>query len=264
MNKGKEGANYRYPNSLISLLATVHVYLLPYRQLEGFLRMMSEHIKRLQEIVPDFTTIWWRVVKMKINLDPKVNLERDDIVIAVDSTGIKVTNRGQWMLDKWKNKRKRKGFIKIHVAVNIKTKKIVSMDVTKENVHDGKILKELVGDVVSKNNNVQKVLADGAYDSKDNFKYLDELKITPVIKVRKNSSIKNNTNCTPRKLSVLEQFKDIKRWKKKHRYGMRWMAESAFSSIKRMFGKHVSSVKWNNIVNELMLKASIYNMFIRQ
>ena len=149
MNKGKEGANYRYPNSLISLLATVHVYLLPYLQLEGFLRMMSEHIKRLQKIVPDFTTIWWwKVVKMKINLDPKVNLERKDIVIAVvESTGIKVTNRGEWMLDKWKKKRKRKGFIKIHVAVNIKTKKIVSMNVTKENIHDGKILKELVEDV---------------------------------------------------------------------------------------------------------------------
>lgn len=139
MNKGKEGASYRYPNSLILLLlATVHVYLLPYRQLEGFLRMMSVHIKRLQEIVPDFTTIWWwRVVKMKIHLDPKVNIERDGIVIAVDSTGIKVTNRGEWILDKWKNKRKRKGFIKIHVAVNIKTKKIVSMNVTKETIHDG-------------------------------------------------------------------------------------------------------------------------------
>src|SRR6476619_3404954 len=86
MNKAKEGANYRYPNSLILLLATVHAYLLPYRQLEGFLRMMSMHIKRLQEIVTDFTTICWRVVRMKINLDPKVNLERDDgIVIAVDS-----------------------------------------------------------------------------------------------------------------------------------------------------------------------------------
>ena len=68
MNKGKEGANYRYPNSLILLLATVHAYLLPYRQLEGFLRIMSVHIKRLQEIVPDFTTIWWRVTKMKIDL----------------------------------------------------------------------------------------------------------------------------------------------------------------------------------------------------
>ena len=95
MNKGKDGPHYRYPNSLILLLATVHAYLLPYRQLEGFLRIMSEHIKRLQKIVPDFTTIWWKVVKMKINLDPKVNLEKDDIVIAVDITGIKVTNRGE-------------------------------------------------------------------------------------------------------------------------------------------------------------------------
>ncbi len=226
MNKGKEGANYHYPNSLILLLATVHVYLLPYQQLEGFLRMMSVHIKRLQEIVPDFTTIWWRVIRTKINLDPKVNLEREDIVMAVDSTGIKVTNRGEWIIDKWNKKRIRKGSIKIHVAVNIKTKKIVSMEVTKENVHDGKILKELVHNV-SNNNNIQKVLADGAYDSKDNFRYLKELKITPIIKVRKNSSIKNNINCIPRKLSVIEQFKDIKRWKKKYRYGMRcWMVES--------------------------------------
>ncbi len=37
------------------------------------------------------------VIRTKINLDPKVNLEKDDIVIAiVDSTGIKVTNRGEW------------------------------------------------------------------------------------------------------------------------------------------------------------------------
>jgi hypothetical protein len=204
--------------------------------------------------------LWWRIVRTKINLNPKVNLEKDNIVIAVDSTGIKVTNREEWILDKWKNKRKKKGFIKIHVAVNIKTKKIVSMIVTKEDVHDGKMLKALVNSI--KNNHIQKVLADGAYDSKHNFEYLNELKITPVIKIRKNSSIKNNLKCIPRKSSILEQFKDIKRWKKKYEYGYRWMAESAFSSIKRTFGEHISSVKWSNIVNELMLKASIYNKFI--
>ena len=139
MNEGKEGPHYRYPNSLISLLATVHAYLLPYRQLEGFLRMMSVHIKRIRDIVPDFTTIWWRIEKMKINIDPKVNPERDDIMLTVDSTGIKVTNRGEWILDKWKNKRIRKGFIKIDIALDIKTKKIISMSVTREDVHDGKI-----------------------------------------------------------------------------------------------------------------------------
>jgi hypothetical protein len=264
MNKGKEGPHYRYPNSLISLLATVHVYLLPYRQLEGFLRMMSIHIKKLKEVVPDFTTIWWRVARMKINLDSKINPEKDDIVIAVDSTGIKVTNRGEWILDKWKKKRRiRKGFIKIHVAVDTKTKKIVSMSVTKEDVHDGKMLKELVDDV-SKNYDIKKVLADGGYDSKDNFRQLDEMKVIPAIKVRKNSSVKNNAKCIPRKLSVIQQLKDLNQWKKRHGYGMRWMAESAFSSIKRTFGEHVSSVKWNSIVNELMLKASIYNLFMNK
>lgn len=264
MNKGKEGPHYRYPNSLISLLATVHVYLLPYRQLEGFLRMMSIHIKKLKEVVPDFTTIWWRVARMKINLDPKINPEKDDIVIAVDSTGIKVTNRGEWILDKWKKKRRiRKGFIKIHVAVDTKTKKIVSMSVTKEDVHDGKMLKELVDDV-SKNYDIKKVLADGGYNSKDNFRQLDEMKVIPAIKVRKNSSVNNNAKCIPRKLSVIQQLKDLNRWKKRHGYGMRWMAESAFSSINRTFGEHVSSVKWNSIVNELMLKASIYNLFMNK
>lgn len=261
MNEGKEGPHYRYPNSLISLLATVHAYLLPYRQLEGFLRMMSKYVKKLKEVVQDFTTIWWRVARMKINLDPKIDPEKDNIVIAVDSTGIKVTNRGEWILDEWKNKRIRKGFIKIHVAVDIKTKKIVSMSITKEDVHDGKMLKELVDDV-SKRYNIKKVMADGGYDSKNNFRHLEEMKIIPAIKVRRNSSVKNNAKCVPRKLSVIQQLKDLKRWKKRHGHGMRWMAETAFSSIKRTFGEYVSSVKWNSIENELMLKASIYNLFM--
>ncbi len=68
----------------------------------------------------------------------------------------------EWILDKWKKKRRlRKGFIKIHVAVDIKIKKIVSMSITKEeDVHDGKMLKELVDDV-SKKYDIKKVLVDG-------------------------------------------------------------------------------------------------------
>jgi Transposase DDE domain len=135
------------------------------------------------------------------------------------------------------------------------------MRVTKEDVHDGKMLKEMVDDA-SKRYNIKKVMADGGYDSKDNFRYLDEMKVIPTIKVRKNSSVKNNAKCISRKLSVIQQLKDLKRWKRRHGYGMRWMAESAFSSIKRTFGEHVLSIKWNNIVNELMLKASIYDLFI--
>ncbi len=44
--------------------------------------------------------------------------DNGDLILAIDSTGIKVTNRGQWMNKKW-NVQNKKGYLKIHVAVNI-------------------------------------------------------------------------------------------------------------------------------------------------
>src|SRR5580658_4155281 len=82
INDGKEGARYRYPSSLMSMLAAIHVYLLPYRQLEEF-----------GSGVPDFTTIYHRISNMNVELDPDVDLNQD-VTIAVDATGIKVSNRG--------------------------------------------------------------------------------------------------------------------------------------------------------------------------
>jgi hypothetical protein len=156
MNKGKEGARFRYPESFIRLLAIIHAYLLPYRQLEGFIRALSSNVEGLK--VPDYTTIWWRIAKkMDIKLDTSIINSNDDIVIAVDSTGIKVANRGEWMREKWKTRR---GFIKIHIAVDVKSKQITSIQVTKENVTDGKMLKSLVyNDALSKAD-VKKVIAD--------------------------------------------------------------------------------------------------------
>ena len=49
--------------------------------------------------------------------------------------------------DKW-NVRK-KGYLKIHIAVNVKSKKILSiMKVTDEHVHDSKALPQLVEDII--------------------------------------------------------------------------------------------------------------------
>jgi hypothetical protein len=46
---------------------------------------------------------------------------------------------------------------------DLKANKILSIEVTKENVYDGKMLKKLINDnVVYKNNSVNKILADDA------------------------------------------------------------------------------------------------------
>ncbi|MGH9985604.1 MAG: hypothetical protein ACRD8W_16800 [Nitrososphaeraceae archaeon] len=33
--------------------------------------------------------------------------------------------------------------------------------------------------------------------------------------------------------------------------------------MKRIFGEHVISIKWKNIANELLMKAHMYNMFMK-
>ena len=51
------------------------------------------------------------------------------------------------MSDKWGLGKK--GYLKIHVAVNIKTKEILALEVTDEKVHDGKMMKKLVKHVLN-------------------------------------------------------------------------------------------------------------------
>jgi len=45
-------------------------------------------------------------------------------------------------------------------------------------------------------------------------------------------------------------------------YGKRWIAETVFSCLKRRFGEYVYSIKFNNMVKEMILKASLYNKMI--
>ena len=142
-------------------------------------------------------TINRRINRLEIKINEKLG---NDIVIALDSTGIKVTNRGEWMHHKW---HVRKGYLKIHIAVDIEKKRIVSLEVTSEEVHDGKMLKKLV-DNASENNNLKGILADGMYNSNNNFRYLSKNHIKSGIKTRSNCKVKS-TNCYARNMSVVRQ-----------------------------------------------------------
>jgi hypothetical protein len=253
MNLGKEGALYRYPDTFVLLLGYMRVYFhLPFRQTKG---VVTAHAGRKVPSIPDYSTINTRVNKLDIKINERIG---NDIIIVLDSTGIKVTNRGEWLPHK---RNVRKGYLKIHVAVDIEKKKIVSLDVTSEEVYDGSRLKELVDNALE-NNTLERVIADGAYDSNENFQYLSNKNIEAAIKVRKNSSYDRTAGCIPRKRIVLNQLKNFERWKTRVKYGSRWIAETVFSSVKRTFGEYVTAKRVPNMVKEMILKASLYNLFI--
>lgn len=252
MNRRKEGRKFLYPDSFMKIVGYAKIYFgLPYRQTEGLLRTYGSMIPK----IPDYSVIHRRINMLDVKVDPQT--DGDDITIAIDSTGIKIANRGEWMRDKWK---RRRGFLKIHVGVDTNSKKIVSLKITDERSHDAQHLPSLVHQA-SSSGKIVKVLADAAYDSKNNFSYLYHNNIVSGIKVRKNSSGRSK-GCYPRKVSVISQLTNYTYWKDSVSYGKRWIVESVFSVLKRIFGEHVRAVKWQNMVKELELKVSLYNIFV--
>ena len=114
MNKDKVGEPFHYPNTFLLLLGYAKAYFhLPYRQTEG---IAQAHAKGKVHPIPNYTTINGRInrlpIKIKYTTDSNKSKE-DYIVIAIESNGIKVTNRGQSLQDKWhiKNNNK-KGYLK--------------------------------------------------------------------------------------------------------------------------------------------------------
>jgi len=171
MNKDKIGEPFQYPNTFLLLLGYAKVYFhLPYRQTEG---IAQGHAKGKVPSIPDYTTISRRINRLDVKIEDNnksKEFEDDYLIIAIDSTGIKVTNRGQWLRDKWNTGN---GYLKIHMAVNVKRKKILSMKVTDAHVHDGKALPELVKNVTKSDIGkvtISKLFADGAYDNNDVFR----------------------------------------------------------------------------------------------
>jgi len=264
MNRGKTGEPFLYPDTFVLMLGYAKAYFhLPYRQTEGIVKgYTGDKIPS----IPDFSTISRRINRLDLKIENKNRTREDEyIIITIDSSGIKKTNRGQWMNKKWKNQN-RKGYLKIHVAVDIKSKEILSMEVTDEHVHDNKVLPKLVDNVSNDDGFavVGRVLGDGAYDSDDTFRFLSERGIMPCIKVGKNSRVRWKTANLFRNLSVIAQRRNnYEQWKDSMvSYGQRWIVESVFSVLKRMFGEYVYSVKMENMKQELMLKASLYNKFL--
>jgi hypothetical protein len=85
----------------------------------------------------------------------------------------------------------------------------------------------------------------------------------PCIKVRKNDRVEWKKGNILRNLLVISQKKDLQKWNDSVSYGQRWIVETVFSSIKRRFGEYVySAARLKNMIQEMMLKASLHNKMI--
>ncbi len=125
MNKNKKGKPFIFLDSFILVIGYIrYSFHLPYRQTEDITHATGKNLPAN----PSYGHICKMINKLNIGIKREDKTDDDDddnkhIIIAIDSTGIKITNRGPWMDEKWNVQNRKKGYLKIHISVNIKTKK---------------------------------------------------------------------------------------------------------------------------------------------
>jgi len=66
--------------------------------MEGFVRKLTTFIPGIK--AADYTTLFRRIKNLDLSLKVTPAILAEDVIVAADSTGIKVTNRREWMREK--------------------------------------------------------------------------------------------------------------------------------------------------------------------
>ena len=263
-----KGRPKRFKDELfIALLGLRYLFNLSWRSLEGFLRGIYRQLRI--KGCPTYTTIFKRIheigIKKVLEYWDRLDILKGmgDLVLAVDSSGLRVNKYSEWMRKKWGiDSKTHRGFIKVHLAVEVSTHVPVAVIVTDEKVGDSKELIPLIEMCLSQGLKVKEVLADGAYDTKKIFGYLSNHKILATIRLRKGASTKSRTCPARGKEALYIREYGLDKWKKSRKYARRVAVERVFGGYKTVFDDHVRAKLWEHMIFEVITKFWFYQYIL--
>jgi len=156
------GGQSRYsPLAILTALTSRAVFHLPYRQAEGLLGSIIG-LLGLGLRVPDHTTLSRRAATLDVPRpgNAGAGAGSEPMHLLVDSTGLKLCGKGEWLLEKH-GTATRRSWRALHLGVDAGTGRIVAATLTAKDVDDasqaGPLLDQVAGAVAS-------FTGDGAYD----------------------------------------------------------------------------------------------------
>jgi Transposase DDE domain len=131
-------------------------FKLPLRQAEGLLSSFID-LLGCDLAVPDHTTVSRRAIKLPSIA--RAALPEGPLYVVIDSTGLKVYGAGEWLAAKH-GQRARRGWRKLHLAVDTSSGQIVGVGLTDQDVDDASRVEPLRAQIQGE---IEQFTADGAY-----------------------------------------------------------------------------------------------------
>ena len=216
-------------SNLTVLLLLKIMFGISYRGIASATKNLGIYKVLKMKRAPSYKTIQRTLQYLDVKFLLRVNrrLTPSDIQLGgIDSSGMKTQQKGAWVQIRFKKPVQKRDFRKVHIFVDLESKKILSCILTKGSSYDSPQLKNILQQCNWLK--VEIILGDGGYDSKECFNEITKRGAIPGIPVRKNATTRSKGSLSRRK-AVLEQRKDISNWKEKVRYTMRCIVEAIFS-----------------------------------
>ncbi|MFH1664516.1 MAG: transposase [archaeon] len=177
---------------------------------------------------------------------------------SVDSSGFRTTRFNEYCKEKHGTKKEHK-WVKAHICSGNKTNIVCSAEITQENGADCPQFKPLVETIAENGFNVQKMMADKAYSSRENLALVDDLNGIAFIPFRSNATGKSKGNSIWRKMYCYFQFNQEEFMQ---HYHARSNVETTFMAIKTKFGDCLKNKTFVSQTNELLCKIIAYNIAV--
>jgi IS5 family transposase len=251
------GRPVQYPDSVIELLAFVKVHFkLAYRALQGFADCFLTNFFPNRK-APNYTLVCKRIKDLGKHL-PQLPSNQEAVVI-LDASGMKIQGEGEWKVKIHGRGRPRK-WVKVHLAVDAETQEIVAEVLTEANVGDSKMVATLLDQMKNQPN---QIIADGGYDKKQAREEIKQRKIRSLIPPPRNARYKGSTSERDRAILEIIGLGGDRRarslWAKLTGYNLRVLVETAFSSLKRLFGDRFFSKTFERQQVESRIRCLIVN-----
>jgi len=204
--------------------------------------------------VPDYSTLCRRSCKLKVKLASKPASKISHLL--VDSTGLKVFGEGEWKV-RTHGKDKRRTWRKLHISVDGESLLITAAVVTDKDTLDRKALAQLLQETES---GIEKVCADGAYDTTGCYKAIKQRGALGVIPPKSNAVIGGKKWFEDRDDHMRKiQEVGLKEWKKQSEYHRRSLVENAFYRLKTILSEKLRSRTEDRQTTEALIRCAVMN-----